>query len=74
MAEIGSDDGKVYDLTTERDPRLMPTAKRFTWPRALHQETPDTRLQPSKAEKPIIQQIDNPDPWAHDTEPVFWQD
>lgn len=77
-------DGQVIDLETERDPKYMPTARRYPWPKVrfrTQERTPEPQ-QNAPEPAPTIQQLDNglileienPDPWANDNEPIFWTD
>ena len=61
----------------------MPTAQCYPWPKERfrygHKEPEQP---PATWDQPKVEQLDNglllviedPDPWAHDNEPVFWTD
>jgi hypothetical protein len=76
-------DGQVIDLDYEQDPFRMPTAQRYPWPKErFRYEHKEPEQSPAFQVTPKVEQLDNglllviedPDPWAHDTEPVFWTD
>ena len=80
---VDSIEGHVIDLEPEREPDRMPTAQRYPWPKERFKYEHKEPEQPSVSqETPGVEQLDNglllviedPDPWAHDTEPVFWTD
>lgn len=80
---VDSIEGHVIDLESEREPDRMPTAQRYPWPKERFKYEHKEPEQPSVSqETPGVEQLDNglllviedPDPWAHDTEPVFWTD
>ena len=73
----------IIDLEPEREPDRMPTAQRYPWPKERFRyefQEPEQSTVPQ--DPPQVEQLDNglliviedPDPWAHDTEPVFWTD
>ena len=76
-------DGHVIDLEPDQEPGRMPTAQRYPWPKERfrygHKEPEQP---PATWDQPKVEQLDNglllviedPDPWAHDNEPVFWTD
>ena len=81
---LDAQDGNVIDLDTERSANWMPTAPRFKRERSLHS---DLRLQVSALNDPqvsglslhpsddaLLLEIEDPDPWVQDNEPVFWTD
>ena len=76
---LDAQDGNVIDLDTERSANWMPTAPRYRRERIIH-DKPHPRI--SRANRNKIQRLDNgllleiedPDPWAQDNEPVFWVD
>ena len=76
-------DGQVIHLEPEQDARRMPTAHRYPWPKErFRYEYQEPEQPPASQHPPQVEQLDNglllviedPDPWAHDTEPVFWTD
>ena len=61
----------------------MPTAQRYPWPKErFRYEYNEPDPQSTSQDQPKVEQLDDglllviedPDPWAHDTEPVFWTD
>jgi ribosomal protein S18 acetylase RimI-like enzyme len=76
-------DGQVINLEPEQDARRMPTAQRCPWPKERFRYEFQEPEQTQASQEPTqVEQLDNglllviedPDPWAHDKEPVFWTD
>ncbi|MFO7907608.1 MAG: transposase [Pirellulaceae bacterium] len=75
---LDAHDGTVIDLEPEAAANWMPTAPRYKRERARPDEN-DNRKNPSVGEiQPLddglVLEIEDPDPWAQDSEPIFWND
>lgn len=83
---ISAEDGAFVHIDLDQDPRRMPDYPPAPWPkerflRALPEDESSTRLQEAShrsVEIPLddglLLVLEDPDPWAHDNEPVFWTD
>jgi hypothetical protein len=75
---LDAHDGTVIDLEPEASAAWMPTAPRYKPERAEPVEaTGATNPQAGEIqplEDGLVLEIEDPDPWAHDNEPIFWTD
>jgi hypothetical protein len=75
---LDAHDGTVIDLEPEAAASWMPTAPRYKRERVQPDETGE-RKNPSVGETQslddgLILEIEDPDPWAQNSEPIFWTD
>jgi len=74
----GVHDGTVIDLEPENAAAWMPTAPHYKRERAEPTgATPTANPQAGEIqplEDGLLLEIEDPDPWAQDNEPIFWAD
>jgi len=83
---VSAEDGSYYSLDLDQDSRRMPDHPPVPWPkerfpREFSEEETSPSLQKAShqpEEIPLddgmILVLEDEDPWAHDTDPVFWTD
>jgi hypothetical protein len=75
---LDAHDGTVIDLEPENAAAWMPTAPRYKHERAEPVGTPATGNPAAGETQPLedglFLEIEDPDPWAQDNEPIFWTD
>jgi len=80
---LDAHDGTVIDLETERSAYWMPTAPRYKrerqvdnrtkWPKSGGKVNSGTNIT-QVLDDGLLLEVEDPDPWAQDSEPVFWTD